>query len=193
MFNIVFISFFWQEMWTCMTCQFIFGNISQTPSLLHNVLWICACTRSWSECYGSGTCRPLDKNLLPTPTIFRILRSTHMPWWLAIHCPQLTWRRGMLQAWGPNCVQSCSNLLPRGHCVCRTLVLYIQSCALPPHKPYVECNGPSTRYHAAQGWIYLLSVPVTQAMYDYIQEALSNCLTWPSMSPAFSGFSVFSR
>ncbi len=85
-----------------MTCRFAFGNISRTPSLLHNerflkcrltVLlivegtgWICACPRLvvWAvlERNRSETersLRPLDKNPLRAPTIFRTLRSTLAP------------------------------------------------------------------------------------------------------------------
>ncbi len=153
MFNIVIIYFFWQELCTCMTCRFAFGNISRTTSLLHNerflkcrltVLlivegtgefwWICACPRLvvWavSERNRSETersLRPLDKNPLRAPTIFRTLRSPLAPRSAPLHSAHMLWKElasdewrqnliygvVLLQPWGPlrNVGSSCFNVL----------------------------------------------------------------------------------
>ncbi len=106
MFNIVIIYFFWQELCTCMTCRFAFGNISRTPSLLHNERFLkCRLTvllivegtggfvhalGSWCERYWSGTgARQSDRSGLwiKTRSTLRLYFTRSAP--RSLHAPTI--------------------------------------------------------------------------------------------------------
>ncbi|KAI2645539.1 Transposon Tf2-9 polyprotein [Labeo rohita] len=134
--------------------------------------------------------------------------------WLVKHNPILSWGTGEIIKWGEGCTTDCFPEIPRP--VRKSLPVFITSVEspiekrsvkipeiysafqdvfcpkrasqLPPHRPW-DCaidllpDAPMPR-----GKIYPLSLPETQAMEEYIQEALSQGYICPSTSPAASSF-----
>ncbi|KAL0172165.1 hypothetical protein M9458_032476, partial [Cirrhinus mrigala] len=134
--------------------------------------------------------------------------------WLVKHDPILSWGTGEILKWGKGCVTDCFPVIPRP--VQKPLPVFTTSVEspiekrsvqipkiyssykdvfcpkrasqLPPHRPW-DCaidlvpDAPMPR-----GKIYLLSLPETKAMEEYIHEALSQGYIRPSTSPAASSF-----
>ncbi|KAI2650785.1 Transposon Tf2-9 polyprotein [Labeo rohita] len=134
--------------------------------------------------------------------------------WLVKHDPILSWGTGEIIKWGEGCTTDCFPEIPRP--VRKCLPVFTTSVEspiekrsvkipkiyssfqdvfcpkrasqLPPHRPW-DCaidlilDAPMPR-----GKIYPLSLPETQAMEEYIQEALSQGYIRPSTSPAASSF-----
>jgi hypothetical protein len=70
----------------------------------------------------------------------------------------------------------------------RKLFSKTRATCLPPHRPWDFAIDQFSGAFPPRGRIYPLSVAETQAMEDYIQEALQQGFNRRSKSPALAGF-----
>uniref|UniRef100_A0A8C1UCL9 ribonuclease H n=1 Tax=Cyprinus carpio TaxID=7962 RepID=A0A8C1UCL9_CYPCA len=128
--------------------------------------------------------------------------------WLSVHDPVISWHQGELTKWSAFCESHCFSSVPQPcyttsiespistkavnipPCYDDLAEVFIKTKAtqLPPHCPW-DCSidllpnamPPKSR-------VYPLSRTESQAMEDYIEEALSSGFIRPSTSPAAAGF-----
>lgn len=125
--------------------------------------------------------------------------------WLAFHDPHISWSKCELLNWGSKCFSQClsvptrattiesppvsesPDIPPAYHDVTAVFCKKSATC-LPPHRPWdcaIDLIPGST---PPRGRIYPLSLPESQAMEAYVEEALSNGFIRPSTSPAAASF-----
>ncbi|KAI2646319.1 Transposon Tf2-8 polyprotein [Labeo rohita] len=129
--------------------------------------------------------------------------------WLSTHDPQFSWKEKELIRWSPHCHTHCLEL-PNKATVCTThliknlfplpdnvqiedadlaeLFSKERATKLPPHRPWDCVNDLLPNTSPPRSHVYPLTVPETQAMEEYTEEALSYGFIRPSTSPAASGF-----
>ncbi len=129
--------------------------------------------------------------------------------WLAIHDPQISWNSKELTKWSPHCYRHCLQLQLQLPCLTTSIEspatnepVFIppeysdysevfsktKATQLPPHCPW-DCTIellPNTAPPRSK--VYPLTIPETQVMEKYIEEALESGFIRPSTSPAASGF-----
>ena len=125
--------------------------------------------------------------------------------WLSYHNPVISWSDGELQSWGNRCFSRCipatcgathvespdlsaPSEFPSEYKDLSTVFSKTQATHLPPHRPW-DCAIdllPGTT--PPRGCVYPLSVVESEAMEEYIQEALELGFIRPSTSPAAASF-----
>lgn len=127
--------------------------------------------------------------------------------WLQTHDPVISWSTGELKSWGPRCAASClsvpcrstsiespSNALPIAETVPSVyhdfsdVFSKTQATKLPPHRPWDCAINLLPGAPLPHSRVYPLSIPETQAMERYVDEALTQGFIRPTTSPAASGF-----
>ncbi|KAK3545878.1 hypothetical protein QTP70_016572 [Hemibagrus guttatus] len=100
--------------------------------------------------------------------------------WLSVHDPVISWRHESPEC-KPVTIPSCYHDL-------QEVFSKTKATQLPPHRPW-ECTiDLLPNAMPPKSKVYPLSRPETQAMEDYIEEALSSGFIHPSTSPAAAGF-----
>ncbi|KAK3560394.1 hypothetical protein QTP86_008482 [Hemibagrus guttatus] len=100
--------------------------------------------------------------------------------WLSVHDPVISWYQESHECKPvtiPSCYQDLQEVFSKA-----------KATQLPPHRPW-DCAInllPNAMFPKSK--VYPLSHPETQAMEDYIEEALSSGFIRPSTSPAAAGF-----
>ncbi|KAG1926575.1 retrotransposable element [Pimephales promelas] len=128
--------------------------------------------------------------------------------WLSIHDPVITWHYGELTHWSNFCKNHCFSKVPQP-CFTTTIespetdrAVNIPKCyhdlakvfsktkamQLPPHRPWDCSINLLPNAMPPKSKVYPLSRKETQAMEEYIEEALSSGFIRPSTSPAAAGF-----
>uniref|UniRef100_A0A8C1V5B8 Gypsy retrotransposon integrase-like protein 1 n=1 Tax=Cyprinus carpio TaxID=7962 RepID=A0A8C1V5B8_CYPCA len=129
--------------------------------------------------------------------------------WLTIHDPQISWGSRELTKWSPHCHSHCL----QGHIPLPCLTTRVESpitneavkippeyiefqevfskakaATLPPHRHWDCAIDLLPNTAPPKSKVYPLTIPETQAMEQYIEEALESGFIRPSTSPAASGF-----
>ncbi|KAK3563873.1 hypothetical protein QTP86_004817 [Hemibagrus guttatus] len=128
--------------------------------------------------------------------------------WLSVHDPVISWHHGEITHWSQFCFSHCLNNTIIKPCLTTSVEspkckpVTIPSCyhdlqevfsktkatQLPPHRPWDCTINLLPNAMPPKSKVYPLSCPETQAMEDYIEEALSSGFIRPSTSPAAAGF-----
>ncbi|KAK3523680.1 hypothetical protein QTP70_008614 [Hemibagrus guttatus] len=127
--------------------------------------------------------------------------------WLSVHNPVISWYQGEITHWSPFCFSHCLGNTVIKSCLttsvespeCKPVIIpscYIlqevfskaKATQLPPHRPWDCAIDLLPNAMPPKSKVYPLSRPETQAMEDYIEEALSSGFIRPSTSPAAAGF-----
>ncbi|KAK3557809.1 hypothetical protein QTP86_002691 [Hemibagrus guttatus] len=128
--------------------------------------------------------------------------------WLSVHDPVISWYQGEITHWSQFCFSHCLGNTAIKSCLTISVVspeckpVTIPSCyqdlpkvfskakatQLPPHRPWDCAIDLLPIAMPPKSKVYPLSRPATQAMEDYIEEALSSGFIRPSTSPAAAGF-----
>ncbi|KAK3511603.1 hypothetical protein QTP70_011262 [Hemibagrus guttatus] len=128
--------------------------------------------------------------------------------WLSVHDPVISWHHGEITHWSQFCFSHCLNNTIVKPCLTTSVEspecnpVTIPSCyhdlqevfsktkatQLPPHRPWDCTIDLLPNAMPPKSKVYPLSRPETQAMEDYIEEALSSGFIRPSTSPAAAGF-----
>lgn len=129
--------------------------------------------------------------------------------WLAVHDPIISWNHGELTQWSTYCINNCLTKTLSFPClstsiespeteVCSSLpAVYHQfadvfskfkATQFPPHRPGDCAIELLPNMSPPKSKVYPLSLPETQAMENYIEEALASGYIRPSTSPAAAGF-----
>ncbi|KAL0167369.1 hypothetical protein M9458_039213, partial [Cirrhinus mrigala] len=133
--------------------------------------------------------------------------------WLSIHDPNISWYHGELTHWSTFCQKNCFSVKPQP-CYATTVespithkTVTIPSCyndllevfskteaaQLPPHRPWDCAIDLLPNAMPPKSKVYPLSQKETQAMDEYINEALDCGFIQPSTSPAAAGFSFVEK
>ncbi|KAI2645252.1 Transposon Tf2-6 polyprotein [Labeo rohita] len=128
--------------------------------------------------------------------------------WLSIHDPDISWYHGELTHWSTFCQENCLSVKPQP-CFTTTIespithkTVTIPSCyhdlsevfskikatQLPPHRPWDCAIDLLPNAMPPKSKVYPLSQKESQAMDEYIQEALDSGFIQTSTSPAAAGF-----
>ena len=127
-----------------------------------------------------------------------------MPW-LAYHEPQISWSTNELIRWGSKRVSQClakpiratsiespsvsvTPDVPSAYLDLAAVFSKKSATCLPPHRPWDCAIDLVSGATPPRGRIYPLSLPESQAMETYVEEALANGFIRPSTSPAASSF-----
>ncbi|KAI2664083.1 Transposon Tf2-6 polyprotein [Labeo rohita] len=128
--------------------------------------------------------------------------------WLSTHDPDISWYHGELTRWSKFCHENCFHVKPQLlgttsiESPASTNTVKIPSCyndlsdvfskvkatQLPPHRPWDCAIDLLPNAMPPKSKVYPLSRTETQAMEDYITEALDSGFIRPSTSPAAAGF-----
>ncbi|KAL0173249.1 hypothetical protein M9458_033560, partial [Cirrhinus mrigala] len=128
--------------------------------------------------------------------------------WLSTHDPDISWYHGELTRWSKFCHENCFHIKPQLfgttsiESPASTNNVKIPSCyndlsdvfskvkatQLPPHRPWDCAIDLLPNAMPPKSKVYPLSRTETQAMEDYITEALDSGFIRPSTSPAAAGF-----
>ncbi|KAK3568878.1 hypothetical protein QTP86_019106 [Hemibagrus guttatus] len=128
--------------------------------------------------------------------------------WMSIHDPVISWHHGEITHWSQFCFSHCLDNTIIKSCLttsvespeCKPVTIpscyqelqevfsKIKATQLPPHRPWDCAIDLLPNAMPTKSKIYPLSHPETQAMEDYIEEALSSGFIRPSTSPAAAGF-----
>ncbi|KAK3549734.1 hypothetical protein QTP86_007741 [Hemibagrus guttatus] len=129
--------------------------------------------------------------------------------WLRQHDPQISWTKGELLRWSPQCTDRCFRGSTPRPCLTAAMASTKETAAACIPWQYVDFSGVfskerSSRLPAHRPWdcaidllpntspsknrVYPLSLPETEAMESYIEEALAMAHIHPSTSPAAAGF-----
>ncbi|KAK3557354.1 hypothetical protein QTP70_026572 [Hemibagrus guttatus] len=128
--------------------------------------------------------------------------------WLSVHDPVISWYQDEITHWSQFCFSHCLNNTIIKPCLTTSVEspeckpVTIPSCyhdlqevfsktkatQLPPHRPWDCTIDLLPNAMPPKSKVYPLSCPETQAMEDYIKEALSSGFIRPSTSPAAAGF-----
>ncbi|KAI2653719.1 Retrotransposon-derived protein PEG10 [Labeo rohita] len=128
--------------------------------------------------------------------------------WLSVHDPVVSWHHGEITQWSQFCHTHCLSTTITKSCLSTSVEspaskpLNIPSCyheylevfsktkatRLPPHRPWDCAIDLLPNAMPPKCKIYPLSRSETQAMEEYIEEALSSGYIRPSTSPAAAGF-----
>ncbi|KAK3548058.1 hypothetical protein QTP70_004282 [Hemibagrus guttatus] len=128
--------------------------------------------------------------------------------WLSVHNSVISWHHGEITHWSQFCFSHCLNNTIVKPCLTTSVEspecnpVTIPSCyhdlqevfsktkatQLPPHCPWDCTINLLPNAMPPKSKVYPLSHPETQAMEDYIEEALSSGFIRPSTSPAAAGF-----
>ncbi len=129
--------------------------------------------------------------------------------WLAIHDPQISWNSKELTKWSPYCYRHCLQCQLQLPCLTTSIEspatnepVYIppeysdysevfsktKATQLPPNRPWDCAIELLPNTSPPRSKVYPLTIPETQAMEKYIEEALESGFIHPSTSPAASGF-----
>ncbi|KAL0180404.1 hypothetical protein M9458_025846 [Cirrhinus mrigala] len=138
--------------------------------------------------------------------------------WLVKHNPIISWGTGEVLKWAKDCNLNCFPDLPQAVKIIPVFVTSVESpvsnqsvdipaiysnfddvfcpkraSQLPPHRPWDCAIDLVPNASLPKGKIYLLSLPESKAMEEYIREALSQGYIRPSTSPAASSFFFVSK
>ncbi|KAK3555047.1 hypothetical protein QTP86_006361 [Hemibagrus guttatus] len=128
--------------------------------------------------------------------------------WLSVHDPVISWYQGEITHWSQFCFSHCLGNTAIKSCLTTSVEspeckpVTILSCyqdlqevfskakatQLPPHRPWDCAIDLLPNAMPPKSKVYPLSRPETQAMEDYIEEALSSGFIRLSTSPAAAGF-----
>ncbi|KAK3571296.1 hypothetical protein QTP86_005932 [Hemibagrus guttatus] len=128
--------------------------------------------------------------------------------WLSVHDPVISWHHGEITLWSQFCFSHCLDNTTIKSCLITSVEspeckpVTIPSCyqelqevfsktkatQLPPHRSWDCAIDLLPNAMPPKSKIYPLSRPETQAMEDYVEEALSSGFIRPSTSPAAAGF-----
>ncbi|KAK3535400.1 hypothetical protein QTP70_012829 [Hemibagrus guttatus] len=128
--------------------------------------------------------------------------------WLSVHDPVISWHHSEITHWSQFCFSHCLDNTIIKPCLTTSVEspeckpVTIPSCyqelqevfsktkatQLPPHRPWDCAIDLLPNAMPPKSKSYPLSRPETQAMEDYIEEALSSGFIRPSTSPAAAGF-----
>lgn len=129
--------------------------------------------------------------------------------WLATHDPQISWNSRELTKWSPYCQTHClqgqllypclttsiespltneSVNIPTEYLELKEVFSKSKATKLPPHCPWDCAIDLLPKSSPPKSKVYPLTIPETQAMEQYIEEALESGFIQPSKSPAASGF-----
>ncbi|KAK3526056.1 hypothetical protein QTP70_014676 [Hemibagrus guttatus] len=128
--------------------------------------------------------------------------------WLSVHDPVISWYQGEITHWSQFCFSHCLGNTVIKSCLTTSVEspeckpVTIPSCyedlqevfskakatQLPPHRSWDCAINLLPNAMPPKSKVYPLSRPETQAMEDYIEEALSSGFIRPSTSPAAAGF-----
>ncbi|KAK3506575.1 hypothetical protein QTP70_009901 [Hemibagrus guttatus] len=128
--------------------------------------------------------------------------------WLSVHDPVISWYQDEITHWSQFCFSHCLGNTVIKSCLTTSVEspeckpVTIPSCyrdlqevfskakatQLPPHCPWDCAIDLLLNAIPPKSKVYPLSHPETQAMEDYIEEALSSGFIRPSTSPAAAGF-----
>ncbi|KAK3551620.1 hypothetical protein QTP70_020828 [Hemibagrus guttatus] len=128
--------------------------------------------------------------------------------WLSVHDPVISWHHGEITLWSQFCFSHCLDNTTIKSCLTTSVEspeckpVTIPSCyqelqevfsktkatQLPPHRSWDCAIDLLPNAMPPKSKIYPLSRPETQAMEDYVEEALSSGFICPSTSPAAAGF-----
>ncbi|KAK3510927.1 hypothetical protein QTP70_027099, partial [Hemibagrus guttatus] len=128
--------------------------------------------------------------------------------WLSVHDPVISWHHGEITHWSQFCFSYCLDNTIIKSCLTTSVEspeckpVTIPSCyqelqevfsktkatQLPPHRPWDCAIDLLPNAMPPRSKMYPFSRPETQAMEDYIEEALSSGFIHPSTSPAAAGF-----
>ncbi|KAK3507486.1 hypothetical protein QTP70_026910, partial [Hemibagrus guttatus] len=100
--------------------------------------------------------------------------------WLSVHDPVISWYQESPECKPvtiPSCYQDLQEVFSKA-----------KATQLPPHRPWDCAIDLLPNAMPPKSKVYPLSRPETQAMEDYIEEALSSGFIRPSTSPAAAGF-----
>ncbi|KAK3550602.1 hypothetical protein QTP70_000679 [Hemibagrus guttatus] len=127
--------------------------------------------------------------------------------WLSVHDPVISWYQGEITHWSQICFSHCLGNTVIKSCLTTSVEspeckpVTILSCyqdlqevfskakatQLPPHRPWDCAIDFLPNAMPPKSKVYPLSRPVTQAMENYIEEALSSGFIRPSTSSAAAG------
>ncbi|XP_051727379.1 differentially expressed in FDCP 8 homolog isoform X1 [Ctenopharyngodon idella] len=128
--------------------------------------------------------------------------------WLSVHDPVISWQHGEIIHWSQFCFSNClSNTITKS---CFTTSIESPECKpvtipscyqelqevfsktratqLPPHRPWDCAIDLLPNAIPPKSKVCPLSRPESQAMEEYIEEALNSSFIRPSTSPAAAGF-----
>ncbi len=129
--------------------------------------------------------------------------------WLSVHDPVFSWHHGELTHWSRFCQTHCMHSAIIKPCLTTSIespnttqTTEIPSCyeefsevfskikatQLPPHRPWDCAIDLLTNAMPPKSKVYPLSRNETQAMEEYIEEAMNSGFIRPSTSPAAAGF-----
>uniref|UniRef100_A0AAQ4PQG4 Gypsy retrotransposon integrase-like protein 1 n=1 Tax=Gasterosteus aculeatus aculeatus TaxID=481459 RepID=A0AAQ4PQG4_GASAC len=125
--------------------------------------------------------------------------------WLAFHKPQIAWTNNELLRWSDKCASQCLVKPIRAATIRSPAAaappgvpsVYLDLAAvfsktsaecLPPHRPGDCAIDLMSGATLPRGRIFPLSLPESQAMENYVEEALAKGFIRPSTSPAASSF-----
>jgi len=128
--------------------------------------------------------------------------------WLSVHDPVISWQHGEIIHWSQFCFSNClSNTITKScfttsiespECKPVTIPSFYQelqevfsktrATQLPPHRPWDCAIDLLPNAIPPKSKVYPLSRPESQAMEEYIEEALNSGFIRPSTSPAAAGF-----
>ncbi|XP_030634258.1 receptor-type tyrosine-protein phosphatase gamma [Chanos chanos] len=125
--------------------------------------------------------------------------------WLCLHDPVISWSQGELQSWSSHCLSSCLALPCRSTSIESPNTVKPEkvpteyqefldvfskkgAATLPPHRSWDCAIDLLPGSSPPRGKIYPLSIPESEALDQYIDEALKQGIIRPSTSPAASSF-----
>uniref|UniRef100_A0A146SAR5 Gypsy retrotransposon integrase-like protein 1 n=1 Tax=Fundulus heteroclitus TaxID=8078 RepID=A0A146SAR5_FUNHE len=170
----------------------------------HKLHHSCLVTEPLELQMGGNHVEKLTFMVINSPQVPIILGAT----WLRKHNPQIDWRRGEVTGWASSCSESClfsaqsphssegkveevyphlSKVPPEYHDL-REVFNKAKATSLPPHRPYDCAIDLLSGTTPPRGRLYSLSAPESQAMQEYINDALRAGIIRPSSSPAGAGF-----
>lgn len=125
--------------------------------------------------------------------------------WLQTHDPVVSWKGGNIHSWSPFCQNHCLKYpcastsiespdsavipeIPNQYMDLDAVFSKTRATHLPPHRPWDCAINLLPGTSPPRSRVYPLSPTETQAMEEYVQEALQQGFIRPSTSPAASGF-----